>query len=290
MSSILATTSERRTVEAPALDLRIVPIGNLVPHEEHDHQRAEPLIERIREAGTWLNPPLVAPLDKSRYVILDGANRHYALSHLGYDYILVQVVDYESEQVHLTTWNHVISGVSWFEFLRNIRTLPDVQVESTDLLSARTALARRTVLAYAVLDDDHAYTLNTLDSNASVRTSLLRQVVDTYKRTGSLNRINTDVLSHARTDYPDAVAIMVFPHYQPAEILVAARDGLLLPPGISRHVIQGRAMRLHYPLEAFRAGDESIEAKNEKLLSWMQERNAQKRVRYYAESTYMFDE
>jgi hypothetical protein len=290
MSSMLATSSERRTVEAPTLDLRIVPIDSLVPHEEHDHQRAEPLIGRIREAGTWLNPPIVAPLDETRYVILDGANRHYALSHLGYDYILVQVVDYESQQVHLDTWNHVVSGLSWFEFLRNIRQIDQVQVDGVDLLNARAAVARRAVLAYAVLDDDRAYTLNTFDPSIGARTALLRQLVDTYKRSGVLNRINTDLLSRARVDYPDAVGIVVFPHYQPAEILVAARDGLLLPPGISRHVIQGRAMRLHYPLDEFRANHETLEAKNEKLRAWMQERNAQKRVRYYAESTYVFDE
>src|SRR2546423_14572323 len=84
-------------------DLRIVPINSLVPHEEHDAQRAEPLIQRIREAGTWLNPPIVAPMDDQRFVILDGANRHYALSALDYDYILVQVVDYESDAVQVGT-------------------------------------------------------------------------------------------------------------------------------------------------------------------------------------------
>jgi hypothetical protein len=43
-------------------DLRIVPISRLIPHEEHDPQRAVPLIERIRAAETWLNPPVVARL------------------------------------------------------------------------------------------------------------------------------------------------------------------------------------------------------------------------------------
>src|SRR5258708_30472296 len=68
-------------------DLRIVPLASLVPHEEHDAQRSEPLIERIRAAGTWLNPPIVAPMGDGRFVILDRANRHYPLSALGYDHI-----------------------------------------------------------------------------------------------------------------------------------------------------------------------------------------------------------
>src|SRR3954465_1213574 len=114
-------------------DLRIVPITFLVPHEEHDAQRAEPLIRRIREAGTWLNPPVVAPMDERRFVILDGANRHYALGALGYDYILVQVVDYESDEVQLGTWHHIVSGVSWFQLLRDFYKIEGIEVDCADL-------------------------------------------------------------------------------------------------------------------------------------------------------------
>lgn len=271
-------------------DLRIVPLGALVPHEEHDAQRSEPLIARIVEAGTWLNPPVVAPMGGERFVILDGANRHFALQSLGYPYILVQVVDYESSAVQLDTWHHVVSGLSWFEFLRNIRELPDLEVESTDLLGARAALAQRQVLAYTVLRDGQAYTLESTAHTLAQRNHALRQIVDTYKARGVLNRINTDTLSTARQLYPDAVAIVVFPHYEPVEIVVAARDGAYLPPGITRHVIHGRAMRLHYPLAAFRDDGTTLEQKNAELKTWTQERNALKQVRYYAEATFLFDE
>src|SRR5262249_40459716 len=162
-------------------DLRIVPWTSLVPHEEHDTQRSEPLVERIHEAGELLNPPVVAPMDDGRYVILDGANRHYALGALGYEYILVQVVDYESEAVGLETWHHIVSHISWFKFLRTIRKIDGVSVDCVDLLNARAALARREVLAYAVLHDDAAYTLQVHADTLAERTAALRTVVDTYK-------------------------------------------------------------------------------------------------------------
>lgn len=271
-------------------DLRIVPVESLVPHEEHDGQRSEPLIKRIRESGVWLNPPVVAPMDDTRFVILDGANRHHCMKALGYPHILVQVVNYESDDVQLETWHHVISGLSWFEFLRNLRELDAFQLESSDLLSARAALARREVLAYTVLSDNRAYTLNADARTLAGRTAILRQMVDTYKNRGTLNRISTDSISGARKLYPDAVAIVVFPHYHPAEILVAARDGILLPPGISRHLIRGRAMRLNYPLEALAENGQSLAEKNADLQTWIQARSAEKRVRYYAEPTFLFDE
>jgi hypothetical protein len=271
-------------------DLRIVPLASLLPHEEHDAQRSEPLVRRIQEAGVLLNPPVVAPMGDDHFVILDGANRHYALGILGYKYILVQVVNYESDQVELGTWHHIIGGLTPFEFLRHVREIRNLGVECCDLLSARAALARREVLAYAVLQDETAYTLQAEVVDLVGRTMLLRQIVDTYKERGTLNRISTDELSQARKLYPDAIAIIVFPHYQPVEIVVAARDGVHLPPGISRHIIKGRAMRLHYPLEAFRDNGESLEAKNAQLQHWIQARMAEKRVRYYAESTFLFDE
>src|SRR5258708_8418747 len=277
-------SGDNKTVAAMP-DLRIVPLASLLPHEEHDAQRSEPLVKRIQEAGVLLNPPVVAPMGNDHCVIVDGANRHCALGVLGYQYILVQVVDYESDQVELGTWHHIISGLTPFEFLRHVREIQNLGVECCDLLSARAALARREVLAYAVLQDETAYTLQAETVDLADRTRLLRQIVDTYKERGTLNRISTDELDQARKLYPDAIAIIVFPHYQPVEIVVAALDGVHLPPGISRHIIKGRAMRLHYPLEAFHDNGESLEEKNAHLQRWIQARMAEKRVRYYAEST-----
>jgi hypothetical protein len=278
------------TAQSIIPDLRIVPIDSLIPHEEHDTQRAQPLVERIQKAGSWLNPPVVAPMDESRYVILDGANRHYALGALGYTYILVQIVDYESDDVKLTTWHHIVSGMMWFPFLRHIYKINGIKVNRADLLHARAALARREVLAYVVLGDNKIYTLETTATTLAERTAALRNIVNTYKESSALNRIATDRLSQARQLYPNALAIIVFPHYEPVEIILAARDGVLLPPGISRHIIRGRAMRLNYPLEAFRDNGESLDNKNRELQRWIQRRMAEKRVRYYDEPTYLFDE
>jgi hypothetical protein len=273
-------------------DLRIVPMDTLVPHEEHDAQRSEPLIARIREAGVWLNPPIVAEMGDGRFVILDGANRHFALRSLGYPHILVQVVEYESEDVRLETWHHIVSGVSWFELLRHIHEIEGLNVDTCDLLSARAALARRDALAYVVLRDEAANLMRAEAPAASLdqRNHLLRSIVDTYKRSGILNRVTTDRLSAARRLYPDAVAIIVFPHYEPVEIVVAAREGAHLPPGITRHLIHGRALRLNYPLAVLRDESRSLAQKNADLQHWIQERMAAKRIRYYAESTYNFDE
>lgn len=93
----------------PIPDLRIIPAEAPQPHEEHDSQRSQPLIEKIQSAEFITNPPILTHTEDGQYIILDGANRCHSFKALAIPHILVQVVSYFSGQVELETWNHVIS-------------------------------------------------------------------------------------------------------------------------------------------------------------------------------------
>ncbi len=272
-------------------DLRILPLDILLPHEEHDARRAEPLIEQIGQAETWLNPPIVAPIENSdHYVVLDGANRHYTLRHLGFKYILAQVVAYDSADVRLETWQHAVRSLPADTLLTILHNLDCVTVTHTDLLSARAALAAREIVMYVVVARDRVYALHPAPGQTCSRTASLRSVVNAYQPHGLISRVTSDEIEHIRTLYPDVGGVVVFPHYEPAEIMVAARDGDLLPPGISRHIVHGRALRLHYPISELKDDGASLEEKNDRLKRWIQDRLATKRIRFYAEPTFLFDE
>jgi hypothetical protein len=64
---------------------------------------------------------------------------------------------------------------------------------------------------------------------------------------------------------------------------------LLFPAGLTRFVVSPRALRLNFPLSVL-AGDEPIEEKQRTLSEWIRERVGGRHVRYYAESTFLFDE
>ncbi len=281
-------------LEIPPPVLRFVPTDSVLAHEEHDQQRFAPLLKRIPESKVWLHPPIVAPIPDSngKYVILDGANRCHTVAKLEYPHILVQVVEYESGQVTLDTWSHVISQLEPQKFLPEIQALSGINIHQTDIWSARAELANRDALAY-IIDITHNRDVYVIDSEARgmrARTELLRAIVNTYKTRCVLERINTTDPVHVEQMFSNATALVVFPHYEPAEIVVAARDKILLPPGISRHIIQGRAMRLLYPLETLMATNTSIEQKNADLEAWVNERIAKRAVRLYAEATFNFDD
>ena len=279
--------------EAPPPVLRFVELAKVLAHEEADHQRYERLIHRIAESGVWLHPPIVAPLPDSdgRYVILDGANRCHSLTALQFPHIIVQIANYESDQVQLETWSHVVSGFPVQDFIHDVRAIEGVTVREVDLLTAQAELAQRDIAAYILdLHANHVYALEMATHTLAQRNKILRALVATYKHHGKLDRISQPDANLVRQLYPQADALVVFPHYEPAEIMVAARDNEPLPAGISRHIIQGRAMRLNYPLDILRDAATTLDAKNAALEAWVLERFGARAVRFYAESTYMFDE
>jgi hypothetical protein len=277
------TENGRSSVPTPVL--RIVAVSSLHPHEEHDSQRSEPLIERIRTETTMINPPLVAPMNApigdDQYVILDGANRVHVFSELGYPHILTQVASYDSGLVELSNWQHVVADWNDTDFLHYLERTPGIA-----LVSGENA----TAIAHIRFRDAHLVAVCTQETTIHGRNAALCRAVAGYQQNARLHRTalsDPDEIWHM---FPDAIALVTFPHYRPQDIIAAAQEHAYLPPGISRHIVHGRAVRVNYPLDALRDPSIPLEQKNADLLAWMQTKLANRQVRYYAEATYQFDE
>lgn len=291
----MSATYDETILSTPPPVLQFVSTAKLLPHEEHDPQRSEPLIKRIAAADIWLHPPIVTPLgdDDEHYVVLDGANRCFSVQQLGYPHILVQVVRYDTPQVQLDTWNHALEGFDTKIILERIGQLENVELRQGDLLEAQAELAQRDAIAYIVdfqTTPHNVYILCSDERTMSSRTERLRAIVDCYKSDARLERINSSQVETVLNLYPNTHALVVFPHYEPSEIRFAAREQILLPPGISRHIIHGRAMRLLYPIDTLKDDQTPLSTKNENLQAWVQEQLNRRAVRFYAESCYMFDD
>ena len=267
--------------QAPLPDLRIVLADSLYAHEEHDSQRLLPLVERFKQETYIINPPVVAPMGANRFVILDGANRCHAFQMLNYPHMLVQVAAYESGYVELETWNHVISHWDAQAFLNSLLALPDIDVHDGQVAHA---------IAHIILADQRVFALVSPVDNIHERNTVLRKIVAIYQQNAMLNRTTTAEPSDVWMLYPDAIALVVFQRYDPADILAAAKYQAYLPPGVSRHILHGRAVRVNYSIDLLRDTETSLLAKNEQLARWLQEKMSRRQVRYYAEATYQFDE
>ena len=279
--------AHQRQPDAP--DLRVVPVIELLLHEQHDAQRSEPLMQRLRTDGVLKNPPVVAPIrGEQRYVVLDGANRVTAIQALGIAHIAVQVVDYEDGELILDTWHHLVKGVGAEQFKLLLRAVRGVEIEAAESAHARAQLARREILAFVEYLNGEVWTLRAL-GDLHQRTRRLNEIVDLYKAEGQIFRANTDQLPSLLPLHDDVAALVVFPRFAPAEIMDLARVGARLPAGITRHLIPRRALRINLPLGVL-SGGASLSEKNAWLADWLKQKLASKSVRCYHESTLLFDE
>ncbi len=277
----------------PLPDLRFVPIESLVPHEQHDAHRMEPLVRQLREEIHLRNPPVVAPLEAAageppRYVVLDGANRSSAARAAGFPHMVVQVVRYEHPDVRLSTWYHALSGIPHAELEQALHAIPGLEIRTDDRIHGRALLARREALACVAVTGSTVMTLRG-GHDLESRNELLNHVVDFYRRR-RFYRVTGDSLPVARERYPDVTAILVFPHFEPDEILELALSGARLPAGITRHLIRWRALRVNVRIERLADTVTSLADKNAWLADWLAERVATRHVRFYEEPTVLFDE
>lgn len=263
-------------------DLRIVPTSAIFAHEDHDNQRSKPLIERMRSESVMINPPLVASLGDDQFVVLDGANRAFVFGELGFPHILVQVANYHSGQVELATWHHVLCDWHDDALLDVIHHLPEAHMSKQPHDGPPAA--------EFILRDGRTFALWTTEHTLEARNRVLRRLVGEYVRACTLQRTSEDDAEANWRLHPTANALIRFRPYTPEDILESAEQNWLLPPGVSRHIVNGRAIRVNYPLERLRDADTALADKNHALEAWMQSKIAQRQVRYYAEATYQFDE
>jgi hypothetical protein len=272
--------------------LRILPTNALVAHEWHDDSRAKPLIDRLRASGVLRNPPVVTPFDDgtNRHMVLDGANRSSAFAQMGLPHILAQVIKEEDPGLELKKWNHVLWNWDPKALVESIRKLPDISFREIDPGIKRPQSEWPTkTLVWLQLPDDSAYIARYENKDLRARANQLARIAHTYTDKAHLDRTTAQRISELNGQYDNLTAVVVYPPFKVHQVLELCEAGILLPPGVTRFLISPRALRVNYPLDEL-AADKSLSDKNIALDRWVSERVARKGVRYYAESTVLYDE
>ncbi len=113
------------TTEAPRLRVtfEILDIRELKPHEQLQPPLLAKVMGEIARDGR-INIPIL--VEREHHVILDGHHRYEALRRLGCRRCPAYVVDYESEDIGLTTWpKAVVRSVTKAEVIaRGLRGEP----------------------------------------------------------------------------------------------------------------------------------------------------------------------
>lgn len=271
--------------------LALLPINQVIIHEWHDEQRTPPLRERIRANGFLRNPPVVTPLqdDSGRYMVLDGTNRIYALKQLGVPHVLVQIVQPDNPGLQLQTWNHVVRDLTAPDLPARVSSLDNISLIHASRENDHIDLWGECCLALLKTAEGDMFAVSSQRHELLVRVNFLNSLVDIYKSQAHFDRTNERRVENLRLLYPDLSGLVIFPQFKVHQLLYLASAGYLLPAGITRFSISPRALHINYPLDEL-AADKPITEKEAALQNWIQERLASKRVRYYAEATFLYDD
>jgi len=269
--------------------LRILPLDQLILHEDHDMQRTLPLVSKLRAQGILRNPPIVMPLPdgSDRYMVLDGANRVTSLREMEFPHIVTQVVDSDYPHVNLQTWNHVIWGIEANELVTSLRAIKNIELIKID--TQKSLDAPKYTPMQIRLPNGSFYILDEAPSDLPTHIDTLHQIVNAYKTRASLDRTSQTLIDSFKKVYSDLTALIIYPRFKIKTVLKLAGQSIMLPTGITRFTVSPRALHLNYPLHELSSG-KPIEYKEAYLQQWVEERVKNKRVRHYVEATFLFDE
>ncbi len=270
-----------------SLSLELVPVEQVIPHEQIDEKRVARLMDRLEEDGRLVNPP-VTIFWQGRYIVLDGATRSTAFQRLGFPHVIVQVVRPEQQDFELHTWYHAISSPQSFAALQeHLRLIAGLVLTPLPTAAIQTAFQQPHALCY-FLERDGSATLAQAVPGAD-RLAVMNGLVAAYTAWGEVERTLLTDLSRLLAQFPQMTAVAVFPQFKPADVFDAASQGDLLPAGLTRFVIPGRILRLNADLERLKR-DEPLPAKRAWFNSFLEEKLARSRLRYYQEPVILLDE
>lgn len=266
--------------------MKIVPIAEIIFHEDPDEERSARLVESIRKENKLKNPPVVAShAGNAKYILLDGANRLTALQQLDVPHVLVQVIDLFDPGLLLLHWHHAVEKFSKEEFLAQIQKLPEISI------TQRISLAKDEngdVLCQIQFADSSTYAVHA-HSSLFQRVKDLQNITTVYKGFQYMDRVSYTNLEHLTKNYPRFCALIVFRQLRKEELVAVTDQGMRVPSGITRIILPKRALRVNVPLDILRF-DVSVDQKNFWLQNRINEQIRDKSIRFYHEPTFLFDE
>ncbi len=267
-------------------DLKIVPIESIKLQEYVQKGRMKKLATEIKKEGILRNPPIVTKFFNGTYLHLDGANRITAIDLLQYKYCLIQVVDYsDPSQVRLMSWSHLVH-VDESTFLKSVEALGDITVRELTTYSNRYLL-RANVLCVIVFRSGKIYEFSSKLSYTEV-VAKMGKFVDLYtdaevERVFSASPWNNESIKLRFERYTDKNMFVAFPNFSPQQVITLVDRGVLMPAGVTRHVVYRRKLNVNMPLDFLNSSSE--ERANSKLQAFLQKRS----VRLYEEPIIYFE-
>lgn len=205
------------------IELDIMKVSDIYPHEMFDLHRAESLKKRIFRDG-FLDQPLV--VDPELGMILDGTHRHFIFSKAGIPLLPVVKVSYKNSNIRIGCWYRVYREL-------DISCIKDVVI------------------------DDAEYTGNNYDKklyifrDEDVKNFILKSDADVPDVIHTLDINNRESLVEYidRPEYKNGYVIVGYDPPSKNYVIKRFKDGKLFPVKYTRHLLPVRVVNLKMPLK-----------------------------------------
>jgi hypothetical protein len=290
-------TGEDRTVIRPNLEigklpaLRVIDIDSLLLHEEPDEERWKRLEASIRSDGLLKHPPIAArDHGSSSHILLDGVNRVEAMRRLGARRLLIQEVDLGDDTLVLSTWHHVMEGLEGGAAVERIGASARISKVEGSFTGAGDFIPHfdRDTECMLVLKDRSTYAVRTTDDLLR-RLEIVRAVAAVVHEAQNRDRVSYTNMADLAKHYRDFNTLVCYKAFTKDEVLALSLEGRKFPSGVTRFSIPKRALYFDLPF-SFLEGEGPVESKQEELDELIREKIRQKKIRFYVEPTFIFDD
>ncbi len=189
---------------------------------------------------------------------------------------------FENPTLEVRHWNHVVRDIEARALLKKAREIPGVSARE------RTA-PEEGFLAGIVTAEGESIHLYDRGSRRT-RVEHLHALVDVYYHgEARMDRVNHSDVDALRQHHPHFGALVTFPDFAKSEVRAVAEEGHLLPSGVTRILVPRRVLGFNLRLPLLKS-NLPLEEKRRWLAEEMRHKVAERKVRYYQEPTFVFDD
>lgn len=272
------------------LEIDVVSVRDLHPHEEILQPLVNKLMERIKQDQNVKHPIMV---DRNTLTVLDGTHRLIALKNLGCKWIPICLVNYKSPKIRVSSWYRTIANLKPGGLPPIFRQLQLKVVETTPK-EAEKAVRSGNAPA-AILTRQNGSIIKSKRMSIRQRYNLVKRIEEAAIDAGA--SINYNRPDEAKAFLEDGIvdAVVVVPQISKEAVIDAALKKKVFARKTTRHIIPARPLNLTIALSLLKTHDPT------QMRTQLTELLRQKRLKHlpagstvggrtYEEDVYVFEE
>ncbi len=260
------------TSAVPELDgLHVVELSRLMLHESHDPNRLDRLRERVASEGVQANPVIASAYGDS-FLVLDGAHRVHALTELGLELALVQLIEIPARA---ESWQHLLNGSN----LAPLERLEGVEISSRSTGGFVAEIEAPGGGLFSMRPKNSTENPTELASEVE----LLWKLQSLYPKDSAVTRVEPG----GEVALSEGEMLVRYRSFSTSELVGLVSRKAVLPAGITRFHVPRRVLGVRFPLDFLREGDP--QTANSELRSLVEARRRENRVRRYDEPITLFE-